>query len=452
MPCSHSSDSGDGKPPSERGIPRRNFLKTAVAIGGTNALYACLDRESNTESPEGKPETYQELASNQEGLPERQHSFGKYLVTDPHGNTVLPIHHVLLLMDYKGNIPPTADERRQVEKSLHTLERAFQWGVGNNVNAVLNKGLLFAMGYSPFYFDKYEEDLHDSVGLSKPQHVLEELGEDPELADNYDAFIYLTSGLAKVVLGAEEALKGNIDEVNGVKVEQDISNLFEIKDRRTGFVGQSVATERDPGDHDIPESAPLFMGFKSGYTDNLPQEDLITIKDGPFSQGTTAQNSQLTMDLDNWYELEHEEKIHRMYSPDHTDEMVGEAGHDLASTSGLTPDMVDNLKDDAENEGVVGHSQKMGKARDENFVPKVLRRDFDTTHNDEPGLAFIGFQEKIEDFIEMRDAMNGDDLDIDKESNGILDFIEVKSRATYLVPPRKLRALPPPDPDDEELL
>jgi len=34
-------------------------------------------------------------------------------------------------------------------------------------------------------------------------------------------------------------------------------------------------------------------------------------------------------------------------------------------------------------------------------------------------------------------------LDHEPERNGILDFFEAPNRATFVVPPRKLRALPP---------
>jgi len=37
----------------ECGIPRRAFLKSAVAIGGASALAACVDRESEVSVPTG---------------------------------------------------------------------------------------------------------------------------------------------------------------------------------------------------------------------------------------------------------------------------------------------------------------------------------------------------------------------------------------------------------------
>jgi hypothetical protein len=53
------------------------------------------------------------------------------------------------------------------------------------------------------------------------------------------------------------------------------------------------------------------------------------------------------------------------------------------------------------------------------------------------------------DFEEVRAAMNGEDLtDIptirQRVNNGILEYIFVKRRGNFLVPPRPLRALPTP--------
>ncbi len=93
---------------------------------------------------------------------------------------------------------------------------------------------------------------------------------------------------------------------------------------------------------------------------------------------------------------------------------------------------------------VVGHSQKLAAARDDGFTPKVTRRDFDSTDGGEAGMEFIGFMREIDDFVGLQRAMHGVHLDHDSRRNGILELFEVPSRATYLVPPRRLRLLPPP--------
>jgi len=53
--------------PTDRGVSRRDFVKAAVAIGGTSALSACLDREGAPDLDTG-PE---DLSA----LPARQHAW-----------------------------------------------------------------------------------------------------------------------------------------------------------------------------------------------------------------------------------------------------------------------------------------------------------------------------------------------------------------------------------------
>jgi hypothetical protein len=52
--------------------------------------------------------------------------------------------------------------------------------------------------------------------------------------------------------------------------------------------------------------------------------------------------------------------------------------------------------------------------------------------------------ERITDFVETRQAMNATDLDehVEEDGHGILPFMEVTNRATFLIPPRKFRSLP----------
>lgn len=60
---------------SDRGIPRRAFVKSAVAIGGSAALAACMDREDMPDVPEGP--------SDLSTLPERQHGWKDHIAREP---------------------------------------------------------------------------------------------------------------------------------------------------------------------------------------------------------------------------------------------------------------------------------------------------------------------------------------------------------------------------------
>lgn len=115
----------------ERGVPRRAFLKSAVAIGGASALAACVEREQAASIPAGTDDP--------SSLPSRQHAWNAYSARDDAGNVLPPRHHVLLHLDYGGG-RPSADDRETVESALRSLERAYAWS---------NEGLLFTLGYSP---------------------------------------------------------------------------------------------------------------------------------------------------------------------------------------------------------------------------------------------------------------------------------------------------------------
>jgi hypothetical protein len=189
------------------------------------------------------------------------------------------------------------------------------------------------------------------------------------------------------------------------------------------------------------------MGLRSSYLDTLPTEDRITIQSGPFAGGTTMQVSKLEHDLSKWYDRDQIERTELMFSPAHDVEQVGDVGENLAASSGMSEDITEQISTHARENGRVGHGQKLAQARDEDFGVKILRRDFNSI--EEPGLHFDSWQRGISDFLDIRRAMNGENVDVDLEDSedGILGFISVTNRATFLMPPRSLRALPSPQPE-----
>lgn len=426
-------------------------MKAAVAIGGMSALSACASLSEN--KVEASTPQFPQGPSNPEGLPIRQHTWSDYLVTNRHDNVVAPRHHAFVFLDYLGEGTPTDTDRETVEGAFRTLERAFQRGTGDRPNVIENDGLLFMLGYSPSYFARFDEDLPESVDLPLPEQVLHALDDDPEKADNYDALLHLASDRAQIVLSAEEGLFGELDLLNGIEIQVDLTDVFERADRRAGFVGASLPSDRLDEDA-VPEEAPASMGFASKFADTVPSEDKMTIQEGPFAGGTTQHVSKLKINLERWYEHDHDERVQRMFSPEHTPEDVGHAGEGLGRDSRMTIDLADRTQEDAERSGVVGHSQKIARARDEDFEPIILRRgDFNAPA--EPGavLHFGSIQEGIDDFIRTRKAMDGigfeDDASpssVPPENDGILSFIDVEHRANFLIPPRDLRVLPSPQP------
>ncbi|MCU4754432.1 Dyp-type peroxidase [Halobacteria archaeon AArc-curdl1] len=425
---------------SSRSLSRRAFVRSAVAIGGASALAACLDRESEADIPSGlEPD---EL----ETLPERQHAWTEYERTDEHGNSIAPEHHVALHLEYVGDGPDAmTEERETVESAYETLERAYSRG---------SDGLLFTVGYGPAYFDRFEESLPDPVDVPEPESLSPI--EDPEL-DSYDGLIHLASDHGSAILSAEEALRGDLETLNGVEVDGSLEGIFEVAERRTGFIGEGLPADNQSGIDGIPDSepvsedAPLFMGFKSGFKKSQATEDRVTIQEGPFADGTTTHLSLIRLHLNQWYEQDSREiRERKMFCPAHAEEnRVEGAGHNLGD-SNQVGGCAERTLEDAKEHGMVGHAQKSARAR-EDGRPIILRRDFNSTDNDEAALHFLCHQRSIDDFVATRAAMTGSDIAEEsaitaRMNNGILQYMTVRRRANYLVPPRRHRSLPLPNP------
>ena len=416
----------------QRGVPRREFLKAAVAIGGASALSACLDREEAS-VPTGTDDP--------SSLPARQHAWNDYAARDDAGNVLPPRHHVLLHFDYDGD---PAGDRETVETALQSLERAYEWS---------NEGLLFTLGYSPAYFEGLG-GVPEGVDLPRPE-ALSDL-EAPTL-DEPDAILHLASDRAKVVLEAEEAMRGERDTANGEPVEAALADALSVADRRTGFVGAGLPADNQdvdgvPDSEPVDEDAPLYMGFKSDFEGSQATEDRVTIQSGPFAGGTTQHVSHIDLDLRQWYEQDsREQREAKMFCPVHAEEdRIEGTGENL----GDSPQLSDSppAEQSAREDGIVGHGQKLQSVR-EDGRPIILRRDFDSTDGGRAGLHFLALQREISDFVTTRDAMNADDISSEtavgrRTNNGIRQYLSVTHRGNYLLPPRDLRALPAPEGGD----
>ncbi len=423
---------------SERGgTSRREVLKAAVAVGGASALAACMG-----EAREPVPEGTDDPAS----LPDGQHRWEEFVRHDDHGNSLLPRHQLLLYLNLDRDGPPTPADRRTVADALGTLERAYEWS---------HEGLLFSVGYSPAYFDRFDESLPSALDLPAPRALSS--FETPEL-DEQDALLHLASDRADALLEAERALTGERGTANGVDVAAPVTDAMSVASRRTGFVGEGMPAERQgevkgvPDSGPVPEASPLFMGFVAGFRKNQATEDYVTLDAGPFAGGTTKHVSNVRQRLDDWYgEQDFEERVIEMFSPVHAERnMVEGVGENLGADNGLTPEMLENVREHAEEFGRVGHAEKSARAnRDDDGNVRLLRRHFESTDDDVASLHFPSLQTGITAFEEVRKAMNGEDLTEiptirQRVNNGILEYIFVRRRGNFLVPPRRLRALPTP--------
>ncbi len=424
-------------PPADRS--RRDVLKAAVAAGSTAALAACLDL-ADDDPPRGDPSS----------KPARQHAWNDHVRTDEHGNVELPRHQTLLYLSLDRGGQPTEADRETVERALSALDEAYEWS---------SDGLLFSVAYSPAYFERFDAAPAD-VDLPAPTRLSPFEG---PVFDTQDALVHLASDRADVVLEAEHALTGQTDEANGVDAEP-LTDALSVESRRTGFVGAGMPAERQDADgvpdtNPVPEDAPLFMGFTAGFRENQATEDYVTIESGPFAGGTTKVVSNLRQRLDDWYvEQGYEERVMELFSPGHAaDGLVEGVGNNLGADSRID-EYVDDAEAHAREYGRVGHAQKAARAnRDADGNVRVLRRHFESTDDvgsdrDVASLHFPSLQREIATFENVRRAMNGTDLADSspavrqRVNNGILEYVFVRRRGYFLVPPRELRALPAPDP------
>lgn len=412
---------------------RRRLLKAAVAAGGTAALSACVDLAPDEPIPTGVEDPAE--------LDRRQHAWNDALETDEHGTHALPTHHAFLYVDFDGEGPPSAEARTRTESAFEVLDRAYERSPA---------GLLYSIGYSPAYFDRYDAS-PSGVDLPPPRPLSN--FEEPTL-DTQDALLHLASDRADVVLAAEEALFGERETANDIEA---VTLPATVSDRRTGFIGRGMPAERRedvrgiPDDADVPEAAKLFMGFNAGFRGNQASETAVTIESGPFAGGTTKHVSTIRQRLDRWYhDNDHDDMVARLFGARYVGSVEG-AGDNLGGESGVVPEAFEELLERANEEGVLGHAQKMARAnRDEEGNALTLRRHVESTDDGIASLHFPSLQREISTFEAVREAMNAADVAAEtpairqRVNNGILRYLFVQHRGNFLVPPRELRALPTP--------
>ncbi len=420
---------------------RRQFCKAALAAGGMSALSACLDAFGDEPIPQGGDQS----------LPTQQFAWNDSLERDEHGNVVLPEHHLFLYLDYAGEAVdgdglPTEADRETLASGLQTVERAYEWS---------NRGVVFDLSYSPAYFERFDDSLPESVDLPAPRslwHV------ENEALDEQDALLHLASDRADALLDIEETLFDGGETLNDIAVDAQLGDVFEIVDRRTGFIGPGLPAEKQgditgiPDDGPVPEESPLFMGFKAGFAGNQATQEYVTIDEGPFADGTTKQVSTVRQSLDKWFdENDHNQMVQRMFSPLLADEDAVEGvGENLGDHNGITEAIYEQIQQTAQSRGLVGHAEKAARAnRDTEGNVLLLRRHVESTDNDRASLHFATLQREISHFVAVREAMNGTDLARDtavqdRVNNGILRYLFTESRGNFLVPPRSLRAFPRP--------
>lgn len=405
---------------------RRSLLGTLAGLSSTVGLVGCLDRFRGP-----RRETDLELPANPlaDRLPERQHALNDALYEDSDGNPMPPRFHTVLLADLDES--PSIETGRTIERAARTLDAGYEWAPG---------GLFHLLAWGPKYFSRI--DALDRAPVHEPE-VLSRT-DQPDL-QNFDAALVLSSDVPGHLVAAENAMFGDRDDLNGEPVEDRLGDVFELRARRTGFIGEGLPVQHTdaegiPSDPPLTEEAPMFMGFRSGFRNTQATEDRVTIESGALEGGTTMHLSHLTQSLDRWFDsFDQADRVARMFSPEFTPE-------DVESFTDEVP-FSDAVRDNAIDHGVVGHQEKVARTR-EGGEPIILRRDFNTVDGGSAGVHFVAFQRSLSDFEKVRKAMNGwyvkdDNPNVEEQrNNGILEFITVVSRANFCVPPRERRSLP----------
>ena len=404
---------------------RRRLMRRLAAATGVASLAGCAGVfAGSTESPTPDLPPNPRVGE----LPDRQHAWDAVLAKDAHGNALAPRHHRVLLLDLETE--PGDDAATTVEGAMRALESAYEWGPD---------GLFHALAWGTEYYSRM--GWLEGAPIEEPR-VLSRT-DDPDLL-SFDAALVLASDVPSHLSAVDAAMFGKRDDLAGATVDHSLGDVFSVASRRTGFIGEGLPAAHADAEGvpagSPPEDAPLFTGFFSGRTKTQASEERVTIGDGRYAGGTTMHVSHLRESLDRWWDaLDEDGRIARMFSPEFTPDSVAEFTDDVPFS--------DAVREHAREFGVVGHHEKVARAR-EDGKPIVLRRDFNTVDGGRAGLHFLSLQRSLADFRKTRRAMNGwylrDDHPAvtDRENNGLLNFITVTSRANFYVPPRADRAFP----------
>lgn len=349
------------------------------------------------------------------GRPGQQFAWDSLLAADASGNRSAPRHHRLLHLRLDGT--PTVASAAALEDALRTLEEQFPAGPD---------GLLMTVGWGPRWFAGLEQ----ASPIPKPVALTPD--EVPDL-DTFAACIHLASDRRGVLNTAERTIR------------RGIRSPFVVDAARRGFTAPGIPRSLSGKVEGIPagqpeRTAPLFMGFTSGFRRNQALESDVTIADGAWAGGTTMHVSVLALALSTWYgSLTIEQRAARMFSPQTSIAQVRDPG------AGFRPPA--DVAAAAREHGLVGHAQSMIAAR-RNDRPLIIRRDFNGLDGRYPLVHFVSLQRDIDDFVATRRAMAAaravaaDQRVTPQINNGINEWLSTRSRANYLVPPRTRRTCP----------
>jgi hypothetical protein len=284
------------------------------------------------------------------------------------------------------------------------------------------------------------------------------------------------------VLGA--LFRPGQQELNGLPADHAyVGDLMNITSLRRGFAGHGMPKVVGmrlgiPGAENVPDGAMLFMGFTSSHVHGLAAGNLPSFETLPgytdvgvddyFAGGTAMHLSHIAINLDQWYAMGHQDRLHRMFHPRRTEEPQILS----PDQSPVTSTFEEQRDKDAEEHKIIGHNEQMqflSRVKEETTtaygqkLPRgtvfFLRQDFDTVENPfqfstaetikttpRAGVHFIGFGPSGQHFEKMRLEMDGVEqqqrFDLPEENMGFTKFLVTTHRQNLLLPPRAHRSFP----------
>jgi hypothetical protein len=200
----------------DRGLDRRAFVKSALAIGGASAVQGLEDVAgiaATARAAEGDERITPGARQN------RQHAWDAFEAVAATGNTAQPPHSLLLFLDYEGGGAPNPEHRRRVETALGEIERHFEWHA---------EGVLFTIGYTGAYFDRFDADPPAGADPTPPDEVVDYAealtGDEGIEPETHDAVLLLASANVANLLTVESALWG---EAVDVEFEATFEGVFD---------------------------------------------------------------------------------------------------------------------------------------------------------------------------------------------------------------------------------
>lgn len=405
---------------------------------------------------------------------------------------VVPLWHAVVtarLTVPRGDKQALQRAQQRLAAALDAVEAVYPLHPGGILIQVAY-GLPYFRNYIPAAVaDKYMPRALDAAGKAGDWAVNDAIRfpKDPAnliLEDNDICFHFKTDFKQHLNDVMRALFQPGAHTLNGIPAESlYVGDLFNVTSIRRGFAGhgmpRAMATRlRIPGADKIPEGAMLFMGFTSshvhglaagalpsfetipGYTDQTP--------DSYFAHGTMMHLSHIAIDLEGWYSLNPQGRLHRMFDPRRT-----EAPEILSpSQAPATSTFKEQLEDDAKTHHLIGHNAQMQflsrVTQDTTTVygdklPKgtviFLRQDFDTVENPfkfnaagpvsatpKAGVHFIGFAPSGQLFEKIRKEMDGVELqkkyNLPAENTGFTKFLVTTHRQNYLEPSRARRSFP----------